>query len=195
MTTPHIRALWPDEAYDRDNASDRRSRYGAYLRQHTPRFTDVGDDPGEFAQWAFTIACSPIMSPGYVRTHCRVQRVDWCRDGARRPALRLGLVAPLPPGVAAVIGGAWRGWTAHGFGTARYWAEPEDNDRPAVCTTVTLYCPLDLPQLPTPVYRAGGVADLDTAKSAVAAVCRQVNDCAGAVLAALDGSDTAGGKS
>jgi hypothetical protein len=185
----HPSALWVDEVYDRDNASDRRSRYGAYLRQGNCRIADGSEDPGEFAEWAFTIACSPVMSPGYVRTHCRVQRVDWCCDADRRPALRLGLVAPLPAGVAAVVDGTWRGWTAYGVGETRYWAEPEDNDRPAVCTTVTLLCPIDLTQLPAPVYHAGvyhaGVADLDTAKTAVAAVCRQVNNHAGAVLAAL----------
>jgi hypothetical protein len=180
----HPSALWVDEVYDRDNASDRRSRYGAYLRQRTHRFADVGDDPGEFAEWAFTIACAPVMSPGYVRTHRRIQRVDWCRDDDRRPALRLGLVAPLPAGMAAVIGDTWRGWTCYGVGETRYWAEPQNNDRPAVCTTMALLCPIDLTQLPTPLCH-DGVADLDTAKTAVAAVCRQVNDHAGAVLSAL----------
>jgi hypothetical protein len=184
----HISTLWTDDTYDRANASDQQSRYGAYLRDRAHKFAEVGDNPGEFAQLAFTIACSPIMSPGYVRTHRRVQRIDWRWDQEQRPALELGLVAPLPTPVLDVIGGSgtWRGWTTHGLGEAWYWAEPEDNDQRSAFTTLTLRCPIDVAELPLPSFHIGGNPAVHTAKSAVRAICGQVNTHTDAVLAALD---------
>jgi hypothetical protein len=184
-------ALWINEVYDRDNASDRCSRYGAYLRQWTRRFAEVGEDAGEFAQLAFAIACSPVMSPGYVRTHSRVLRIDWRWDAEYRPAVEVGLVVPLPALVLGVIGGSgsWRGWMAHGLGEARYWAEPEDNDRRAAFTTLTLRCPIDVAELPLPSFYGNAHPDVHTAKSAVRVVCGQVNTHTDAVLAVLDAGD------
>jgi len=53
-----------DEDWDRTNASDRVSRYGAYLRSHTELFDPwreatggITEDPGEFAIAAFRVAC------------------------------------------------------------------------------------------------------------------------------------------
>src|SRR6266571_3671497 len=73
------RVCWVDEDWDRTNASDRVSRYGAYLRSQTELFDPwreatggITEDPGEFAIAAFQVACGPIMSPGYVCWHPRV---------------------------------------------------------------------------------------------------------------------------
>src|SRR6266545_2299896 len=71
---------WVDLAWDRTNASDRVSRYGAYLRGHAEEFESwhgedqdgITTDPGEFAAAAFRVACGPIMSPGDVRWHPRI---------------------------------------------------------------------------------------------------------------------------
>ena len=78
-TTEPLRVCWVDEDWDHTNASDRVSRYGAYLRSHTELFdpwreaTDgITEDPGEFAIAALQVACGPIMSPGYVAWHPRV---------------------------------------------------------------------------------------------------------------------------
>jgi hypothetical protein len=79
MTAKADRVCWVDEDWDRTNASDRVSRYGAYLRGHTELFDPwheapdgITQDPGEFAIAALQVATSPIMSPGYVRWHPRV---------------------------------------------------------------------------------------------------------------------------
>ncbi len=40
MTARTDRVCWVDEAWDRTNASDRVSRYGAYLRSHSELFAD-----------------------------------------------------------------------------------------------------------------------------------------------------------
>src|SRR6266536_6688337 len=72
---------WVDLAWDRTNASDGVSRYGAYLRGHAEEFQPwygeetpdgITREPGEFAAAAFQVATGPIMSPGYVRWHPRV---------------------------------------------------------------------------------------------------------------------------
>src|SRR6266545_2288908 len=79
MTTTPLRVCWVDEDWDRSNASDRVSRYGAYLRGHSELFDPwreatggITQDPGEFAIAALQVACGPIMSPGYVHWHPRV---------------------------------------------------------------------------------------------------------------------------
>ncbi len=73
MTAEPVGVCWVDEDWDRANASDRVSRYGAYLRGHTELFdpwrdapSRITQNPNEFAIAAFQVATGPIMSPGYV---------------------------------------------------------------------------------------------------------------------------------
>ncbi|MCI0687960.1 MAG: hypothetical protein L0Y54_12080, partial [Sporichthyaceae bacterium] len=79
-------AFWIDHDYDRAHASDGRTRYGAYLRQHTADLTEAWDGgPARFAALAWWIANSPVMWPGYVQAHPRVRGArlhhnDW--DGS-----------------------------------------------------------------------------------------------------------------
>src|SRR6266699_7264794 len=84
------RVCWVDEDWDRANASDRVSRYGAYLRGHTELFDPwqdapggITEDAGEFAIAALRVATGPIMSPGYVRWHPRV--LDYIFSDAATP--------------------------------------------------------------------------------------------------------------
>lgn len=181
--------LWIDEVHDRAHAADRRSRYGAYLLQRAVEFREEGvltDDPAEFARVAFLTACSPIMSPGYVRAHQRVRFVQWCWDDDGAPGVQVELAAPPPASLVRVLNdGRWRGWVRHGWGENEWYEEPVD--LPAAFTTVTLRVALDVLALPGAAYSAGGVAELGAAKAAVAVVVRRVNDRAGAALAALEG--------
>lgn len=181
-----VTPVWVDEDYDRDYASNGRSRYGAYLAMHSREFTDAEvdaptADPLLFAAAAFTIACAPIMAPGYVRRHPRIHGLSWCWDEEQRVAFEVGVAAPLPAGIARVIAGrGWAGWQWH----RGAWWEPDTNDRPGAYTVVTVRVPLPAHLLPTPAYTRDGVPELDTARRAVRAVCRQLNDHLAAILTA-----------
>jgi hypothetical protein len=181
-------AFTVDETYDRDYSSDGRSRFGAYLRERSHMFRD-GDglmtESGAFALSAWRIAQSPIMAPGYVRTHPRVLSTEAYRDDDHRVAITVQVAAPLPAAlVRAIDGWRWRGWERVGFTETR-WVEPYDNDRPAAFTTVALRVPLAAAALPAPRYRAG-VPETATAKRAVRAICDLLNDHVRPVLAELD---------
>jgi hypothetical protein len=183
-------AFTVDETYDRDFSSDGRSRFGAYLRQQAGMFDD-GDGPTtdscSFAVSAWRIAQSPIMAPGYVRTHSRVLGTEACWDDDRRVAMAIQVATPLPGVLVRVIDGwRWRGWQQVGFTETR-WVEHYDNDRPAAFTTVTMRIPVAAAALPTPRYRTGA-ADTATAKRAVCALCDLFNEQIRPVLVALDNS-------
>jgi hypothetical protein len=181
-------AFWTDDDYDRDHASNGRSRYGSYLASRAHQFHEDGDpitDPVEFALLAFTIASSPVMAPGYVCQHPRVLDVAWPHDDEDRTAAEVRLVAPLPEPIATVIRRdrrTWAGW--HRPWRGDQWFEPYDNDRPGAYTTVTIRIPLNPNTLPAPVYQRG-VPDLATAQRAVRAVCAQLNTALADILAAL----------
>ncbi|HEX5120460.1 MAG TPA: hypothetical protein VFW65_35210 [Pseudonocardiaceae bacterium] len=189
--TDNHRAFWIDDAYDRDQASNGHSRYGAYLADRADQFHEDGQaitDPVQFARLAFTIASSPIMAPGYVHSHPRVLDVLWQRDDEARMAIQVRLAAPLPEPIATVIGRdrrPWADWSRPWPGTA--WFEPYDNDRPGAYTTVAVRIPLDpsaLSSLPAPAYRRGE-PNLATAQAAVRAVCGHLNTALADILAAL----------
>ncbi len=106
MTEPNNQPFWIDWEYDGEYASDRRSRYLAYLRDRRGSFEEISrfhDDPKSisvaFAIRAWEIATGPIMAPGLVRSHGRVLGTDvyhneWngeiiadVRFGVPRPAI------------------------------------------------------------------------------------------------------------
>jgi hypothetical protein len=95
MTDP----FWIDWDYDRDYASNGRSRYAHYLLDAGPAIDEIytGNPTVEFAAIAWRYANGPIMSPGLVRRHPRVveasvQRSDW--NGQAIGSVRL--IAPRP---------------------------------------------------------------------------------------------------
>ncbi len=102
-------AFWIDQEYDRDFASQRGgSRYHAYLRdrahsiakmfdEHTRMYDDDTPPTVPFALRAWEIANGPIMSPGLVRRHPRVDGVTLSRsewDG--EVIANVSLVVPAP---------------------------------------------------------------------------------------------------
>ena len=83
-------AFWIDYDYDRENASDGVSRYGAYVRQSSTlaeswdgTWDDAQVRQARFAEAAWATATTPVMSPGFVRRHPRVIERD-------RPGQRVG---------------------------------------------------------------------------------------------------------
>src|SRR5258708_20946450 len=96
-------AVWIDADYDKDSASDGKSRYGAYVRDRVSSFAECWDGIYEealavhFAATAWQAATGPIMVPGYVRFHRRIRGVQlehsyW--DGSLLASL--DLITPWP---------------------------------------------------------------------------------------------------
>jgi hypothetical protein len=178
-----------DDAYDRNG--DGSSRFAAYLSGRAQWFSDLTDtgvptaDVTRFAEYAFRIALAPIMAPGYVRTHPRIQDVTADHDQDDRLAIAIGLAAPLPGPVAAAIAGrGWHEWDRDHL--SGQWFAPERNDRPAAYTLVTVRVPIVPDALPTPAYDRTGAPRVRAAKAAVEQVCRQLNRALGDVFTALD---------
>lgn len=173
-----------DERYDRVHASDRRSRFGAYLRQRS--FVESGqrvDDPALFAAIAFEIALPPVMSPPYVAAHRCVLDVYRHSDDDGRAAIAVDLATSLPTPASELLGWRWRGWNIDGP-SGRFRA-PHDNERPVALSRVTLRHPIDARKLPAPRYTAAGTPHVDTAKEAVQLLALQLNGVLGELLAAL----------
>jgi hypothetical protein len=186
------RVCWVDQDWDRTSASDRVSRYGAYLRGHPELFDPWQDapdgitqDPGQFAIAAFRVACGPIMSPGYVRWHPRVldHHVGYGEDpDPGRLVVKVVLATFLP----MWLGSAWWSWTTY---LGRDWSEPEDAKHAALAR-LELRWPLPVATLPCPHRPARpGQPNLRDAKASVRALVAEINQTAGPVLAKLEGGD------
>lgn len=192
MATPDC-PFWIDDDYDRNHASN-TSRYGNYLASRAHRFTDPDTmepttDPAEFAGLAWEISQSPIMAPGYVHSHPRIQSVSTTRDDDNRFGVVLTLAAPLPAPLAAAIstgssGERWQDWDRDWY--SGWWFEPYALDRPAAYTTVTVRIPVPRDCLPVPAYRSNGDPDVDTAKETVRVLCSRLNQRLLPLFAALD---------
>jgi hypothetical protein len=183
---------WIDTDWDRSQASDRISRYGAYLRSHTELFDPwhgedapdgVTQDPGEFAIAAFRVATGPIMSPGYVRWHPRVLNHQASRGDNPEPG-RLVVKVTLAISLPLWLGSPWRSWTTY---LGRDWREP-DEDRHAALARLELRWPLPVANLPPPSKPTRpGLPNLGDAKASVRALVAAINATAGPVLARLEG--------
>jgi hypothetical protein len=193
MTATPLRVCWVDEDWDRSNASDQVTRYGAYLRGHTELFDPwrdapggITEDPGEFAIAAFRVACGPIMSPGYVAWHPRVleHTVSYGEDpDPSRLVAKVALATSLP----MWLGSPWWSWTTY---LGRDWSEPEEA-RHAALARLELRWPIPVATLPDPRPPARpGSPNLRDAKASVRALVEAINAAAGPVLAKLEGGDT-----
>src|SRR6266496_4954291 len=136
MTARADRVCWVDSDWDRTNASDRVSRYGAYLRSHTELFDyswgeapgSITEDPGEFAIAALQVATGPIMSPGYVRWHPRV--LDYKLDRGLDPEPgRLVCTVTLATSLPLWLGSPWWSWTER---LGDPWCDPDDTRHAAL---------------------------------------------------------------
>ena len=192
MSATADRVCWVDLAWDRANASDGVSRYGAYLRGHAELFDPwreapkgITTDPGEFAIAAFRVACGPIMSPGFVRWHPRV--LDHQVDRGENPDPdRLVITVSLATALPMWLGSPWWSWTTY---MGRDWSEPEDAKHAALAR-LELRWPVQVATLPRPRPPArAGVPNLADARAAVRALVAEINRTAGPVLARLEGGE------
>ena len=192
MTASGDRVCWVDSDWDRSQASDGISRYGAYLRGHTELFdpwreapSGITRDAGEFAIAALQVATGPIMSPGYLRWHPRV--LDYKLDHGENPEPgRLVCQVTLATSPSLWLGSPWWSWTTY---LGRDWSEPDDASHAALAR-LELRWPLPVATLPHPRPPARpGYPNLADAKASVRALVAAINQTAGPVLAKLDGGD------
>jgi hypothetical protein len=141
MITRLATALWVDDEYDREHASDGVSRFGHYVRSAGQLMADCWDDAWDsprarqalFAVAAWETAIPPVMSPGLVRRHPRVlsahvERSQW--DGSL-----LGVAELVTPWPAALRksdewrqGQRWWDWRFETFGGTGWYSEPGDEE-------------------------------------------------------------------
>jgi hypothetical protein len=187
-------AFWIDREYDRDNASDGVSRYGAYIRQAAASFELYTDDDQdvELAIWAWQQATGPVMAPGYVRKHQRIatahlNRSDW--DGTLLATV--DLVIPQPPNLRWMRSdedrGMWRDWPVQrAFAGGDRFYEPDGDELardPYLLTTASLRFTVPrggLPQL------SGSSVDVAKCREAVGVLVRELNAIVGPVLARVE---------
>jgi hypothetical protein len=197
-------AFWVDRDYDRERASDGRSRYGAYLRDAAFEPWTDHDQAVEWAVFAWERATSPVMSPGYVRCHPRVlgaqlERSGW--DGSLAAAVTL--VSSWPEEIKTALARAvrlgdrdvyWRDWPAEcrGGDTTCYY-EPSEADVavwPYLLATLSMQVTVPSAALPEPP--ASPAAVLGAGQHAVAVVVAELNRIIGPVLGA--GTSAAAGS-
>jgi hypothetical protein len=194
-------AFWIDQEYDRDQASDGISRFGAYVRQSTALaecWDGTWDDPAtrqvQFAAAAWSTATGPVMAPGYVRHHPRVLTgTVTCNawDGTLNGVVRL--VTPWPQPLAqsrawhpADCG--WDDWPTRPYGgDTVYYREPGDDETAArryLMASAALIFPLSARALPT--APTGPRDDLeDRAREAVRVLTRAMNGVVAPVIEIL----------
>lgn len=175
-----------DHQHDVDAASDRRSRYGVYLSQKHQlfRYDGTGQPPTScpvrFALAAWTVAMPPIMAPGYVVPHARIQDAGFHWDDSRA-ALEVR-IAMSPPAIASRLPSRWLGWCRDEWSR---WQDPYSNDNVTVLSFLTVRIPLAAGLLPSPRY-ARGFPDTQAAMDAVIAICRIANTELHGLLTGLD---------
>lgn len=185
--------FWIDDEYDRENASDGTSRYGAYVRQAVFEPWADEDQPVELAVFAWRQATTPVMSPGYVRRHPRIlaaqlERSDW--DGSLLAMVNLVTAQPGPLQYLRCDDerGMWQDWPHEwSFASDRdIWHEPASEDlarSPYLLCSASLRFAVPSARLPEPA------ADLVSAcQASVAEIVRQLNAIIRPVLDRIEGS-------
>jgi hypothetical protein len=203
-TMSETRAFWIDTEDDRESASDRVSRYGAYVRMAAfEPYTDDGQAV-ELAIFAWERATGPVMAPGYVREHHRVSaarlhRSDW--DGSL--LARVDLVMPQPPHLRWMRTdeerGFWRDWPSQRAlsGLERFY-EPDSDELardPYLLTTASLRFTVPSGDLPQPPYvdlpnvrTLDALALVETCKQSVTVLVRELNAIVGPVIDRIEGT-------
>lgn len=197
-------AFWIDQEYNRDQASDGISRFGAYVRKSSALaecWDGTWDDPGirqvRFAAAAWSTATGPVMAPGYVRHHPRVLagRVAYnAWDGTLNGLVRLVTPWPQPLARSCVWHSAdswWEDWPTQPYGgEAVYYRKPDEDEvaaRRYLMASVALIFPLSPKALPAAL--AGPRDDLeDRAREAVRVLTSAMNGVVAPVIEILEQS-------
>lgn len=195
-------AFWIDYGYDREQASNGVSRYGAYVRKGTSLaecWDGTWEDPGirqaKFAAAAWSTATGPVMAPGYVRHHPRVLsgKVAYnAWDGTLNGLVRV--VTPWPQPLAQSCAwhpgdSLWEDWPVEPFG-GEYHREPDEDETAArryLMTSAALIFPLSAGALPAaPAVPRDDLED--RAREAVRVLTCAMNNVVGPVIEILERS-------
>ena len=182
-------AFWLDEGYDREHAPDHVSRYGAEVRERTAEFAGTWDDisPVPFTVTAWRVAAS--LAPPYLRWHRRITAAaclasPW--DGSL--VCEVSVVAPWPAELSQVRtwchDRGWRDWPQL-FGQYALPSEQDLTRAPHLRASLLVQAPVPLDRLPP--APAGPADDAPgTARRAVAAVVRELNDLLTPMISQLE---------
>jgi hypothetical protein len=189
-----VSGFWIDDVYDREMASNGRSRFEAYVRQHMQRFElvwwDDHPDKVRFAVGAWEVATPPVMAPGLVRRHprvlsARVERSSW--DGGLLGVVNVA--TGWPAGLADSA--AWQGDVRWQVWPTRSDGQPVDPDERQVASdrfllaSVEAVFPLPSEGLPEPPPGPGGGVSA-AARAAVEVLVAELNRVLDPVLAAVE---------
>ncbi|MFF7454772.1 hypothetical protein [Kitasatospora sp. NPDC008115] len=171
-----------DDIRDREQATDGHSRYGAYIGQHADDFHDDGQPlrPVNFAAVAWSVATSPVMSPGYVDVRPDVQPLTIHLDYDGRPVLsaKVGLrrqdLAHRPNSQLRALDWERDPWS-HPDDKWPVLVGPEITDRPAVLLAATVLVPVPDSILLQPTAARPGRTLTHEAKQVVAALAAHAN--------------------
>jgi hypothetical protein len=190
-------AFWIDRDYDREQASDGISRYGAYLRDATFEPWTDHDQAVEWAVFAWRRATGPVMSPGYIRYHPRVLAAQLERSGWDGSLIAgVNLVSAWPEQLTRALVRVvrlddrdvyWQDWPTEYRGDTTCYYEPSEADiaaRPYLLTTLSLQFTVPSAALPQPP--ATPAALLSAGQQAVAVVVAELNRIVVPVLAVGD---------
>ncbi|MGW4897134.1 hypothetical protein ACWEQL_33460 [Kitasatospora sp. NPDC004240] len=170
-----------DDTYDRERASDGRSRYGAYLAARTDQLLDDGApmDAASFAVAAWRIASGPVMAPGYLCIRPDLAAlVPVVTDNYR---MMLRIEVPVRHRALAERPARLADWSAARpvWGDERWPCltepEPESAGRPALLVTATLLVPVPAGILTEPSACRPGPVMTREAKAAVKALAAHAN--------------------
>lgn len=182
--------FWIDYEWDRDRASDGKSRYGAYVRQAIDLFRETWDGtvqsglPGRFAAIAWRTATGPVMSPPFADWRAPVMsaglQVDYEAKGCPLIAV-ITLAASQPKALARGYDGArhWRSWPYERSWTGDYPRDPYGDEvarNSFALASLRLVFAIPAARLPDPppAFRRPGEVE-HTARKAVEAVVAELN--------------------
>jgi hypothetical protein len=187
MTAPQV--FWLDEGYDREHAPDKVSRYAAEVRERSQEFAGTWDhiSPVPFTVVAWQLAAS--LTPGYVRWHRRITAAA-CLSSPWDGSLicEVSVVAPWPDKLTRTRlwyqDRGWRDWPQL-FGQYVAPSEQDLTRAPHLRASLLIQAPIPLDRLPP--APAGPAQDAPgTARRAVAAVVRELNDLLAPMIGQLE---------
>lgn len=175
-----------DARYDRDYASDGRSRYGAYLRQGLTQLDDddrwVFEDPVGWAMFCWDRATVPVMSPPYLAWSDPIETVLLSRGDTE--GLVAEVIVKVRPGRLPT---GWRTWQRSLPGRLE---PPADDRRPVALGRVSLIVPVPTSALPDPPARCRPPnGELNRAKISVSCLARLLTDAVTQAIPSIGGED------